>query len=208
MFDDSNKRVNALKAYKRLKQVEVNKKFHTFWIEFQRLTSDSKLYDEEALLKDFKNKMFWNLQRTLTFDIYKTIDLYKFARLCQFIDQTLWDVNIKFKNTKDDYEESISKNNANNQESSREQSNISNFRFRSETSKSNANNNQKSNNREMNQVFEFENQINAFICYNYDKSDHIARRCLVSRKMNLNNFVREIDEDQTEKENLKTSRKE
>ncbi len=30
VFDDSNKRVNVLKAYKRLKQVEVNKKFHIF----------------------------------------------------------------------------------------------------------------------------------------------------------------------------------
>ncbi len=30
VFDDFNKRVNALKTYKRLKQVKVNKKFHTF----------------------------------------------------------------------------------------------------------------------------------------------------------------------------------
>ncbi len=60
----------------------------------------------------------------------------------------------------------------------------------------------------MSQVFEFENQINAFICYNCDKSDHIARRCLVSRKMNLNNFVRKIDEDQSKKDDLETSRKE
>ncbi len=59
----------------------------------------------------------------------------------------------------------------------------------------------------MNQVFEFENQINAFICYNCDKFDHIVRRCLVSRKINLNNFVRKIDEDQSEKNDLKTSRK-
>jgi hypothetical protein len=86
VFDDLNKRVNVLKAYKRLKQIETNKKFHTFWAEFQRLVSDSKIYDEIILLKDLKDKMFWNLQRTLTSDIYKAIDLYEFARLCQFID--------------------------------------------------------------------------------------------------------------------------
>ncbi len=74
MFDNFNKRVNVLKTYRRLKQIEFNKEFHTFWIEFQRLTSDSELYDEEILLKDLKNKMFWDLQKVLTFDIYKAID--------------------------------------------------------------------------------------------------------------------------------------
>ncbi len=43
----------------------------------------------------------------------------------------------------------------------------------------------------MNQVFEFE-QVNAFICYNCNKSDHITRRCFVLKKMNSNNFVKEI----------------
>jgi hypothetical protein len=208
VFDDSNKRVNALKTYRRLKQVEVNKEFHTFWIEFQRLTNDSKLYDEEALLKNLKNKMFWDLQKTLVFDIYKTIDLYEFARLCQFTDQTLRDVNIKFRNIREEHEEheeSVSRNNMNNQESSREQSNVSDSRFRSETSKSNSNN-QKLNNREMSQVSEFENQINAFICYNCDKFDHIARRCTALRKMNLNNFVREIEKNILDQDN--ESRKE
>jgi hypothetical protein len=58
MFDDFNKRVNALKTYKRLKQIEANKKFHTFFAKFQRLTSDLKIYDETILLEDLKNKMF------------------------------------------------------------------------------------------------------------------------------------------------------
>jgi hypothetical protein len=153
MFDDLNKRVNVLKIYKRLKQIKVNKKFHTFWAEFHWLTSDSEFYDEEALLKDLKDKMFWNLQKTLTSNIYKVIDLYKFARFCQFIDQTLRDVNTKFKNIKREYEESTLKKNFNNQESSREQSNK--FKSRSETFKSNANN-QNLNNREMNQVLAFD----------------------------------------------------
>ncbi len=30
MFDDSNKRVNALKTYRRLKQIKMNKKLLTF----------------------------------------------------------------------------------------------------------------------------------------------------------------------------------
>jgi hypothetical protein len=34
MFDDSNKRVNALKTYRRLKQIKMNKKLLTFWAEF------------------------------------------------------------------------------------------------------------------------------------------------------------------------------
>jgi hypothetical protein len=65
VFDDLNKRINVLKAYKRLKQIEINKKFHTFWTEFQRLVSDSKIYDEITLLKNLKDKMFWDLQKTL-----------------------------------------------------------------------------------------------------------------------------------------------
>ncbi len=58
MFDDFNKKVNVLKTYKRLKQVETNKEFHTFFAEFQRLASDSEIYNETILLKDLKNKMF------------------------------------------------------------------------------------------------------------------------------------------------------
>jgi hypothetical protein len=195
VFDDFNKRINALKTYKRLRQIEIYKEFHTFWVEFQRLASDSKLDDEEILLMNLKDKMFFELQKTLAFDIYKTIDLYEFVKLCQFTDQILRDVNIKFKNVREEYEEdyekSISRKNFNNQKSNREQSNA--LKSRSETSKSN----QKSNNREINQVLEFE-QVNAFICYNCDKSDHIARRCSAFRKMNLNNFVRKIEKDISE----------
>jgi hypothetical protein len=58
MFDDFNKRINALKTYKRLKQIKANKEFHNFFAKFQRLTSDSEIYDEVILLKNLKNKMF------------------------------------------------------------------------------------------------------------------------------------------------------
>ncbi len=104
---------------------------------------------------NLKNKMSFELQKVLAFDIYKTINLYEFARLYQFIDQTLRDMNTKFRNIREEYEKSISRNNMNNQESNREQSNASDVRFRSDSFKSNANN-QNSNNREMSQVFAFD----------------------------------------------------
>ncbi len=136
--------------------------------------------------------MSFNLQKTLTFNINKTIDLYEFVKLCQFIDQTLRDVNIKFRNVREDYEnnyeKSVLKENMNNQELSREQSNVSDVKFRFDTFKLNANI-QNLNNREMSQVFEF-NQINAFICYNCNKANYIAQMCRASRKINLNNFVK------------------
>jgi hypothetical protein len=191
VFDDFNKKVNALKTYKRLKQVEINKKFYTFFAEFQRLTSDSKIYDETILLKDLKNKMFWDLQKTLTSNIYKAIDLYEFVRLCQFTDQTLRDVDSKIRNVnRDDYEESISKNNASYQESSRDQSNTSRSRFQTSTSF-----------RIISQT-SIEEQVNAFSCYNYEKSEHLTRNCKTSKKLNSNNFVREIEKDTSNQNNL------
>ncbi len=197
VFDDFNKRINVLKTYKRLKQVKANKEFHTFFAKFQRLTSDSKIYDETILLEDLKNKMFWDLQKTLTSDIYKAIDLYEFVRLCQFTNQTLRDVNSKIKNVnRDDYEESTSKNNASYQRSSRDQSNTS--RSRSQTSASSRIISQTS----------IEEQVNAFSCYNCEKSEHIARRCSESKKLNLNSFVREIEEHVLDNDNQNESKKE
>ncbi len=189
VFDDCNQRINALKSYKQLKQIRFFRKFYIFWIELQRLTSDSKLYDEETFLMNLKNKMFFDLQKVLTFDIYKTIDLYEFVKLCQFIDQILRDENIKFRNVKDEWEKSVLRRNFNNQESFREQSNISNLKFQFETFKSNANNNQKSNNCEMSWSLAFD-QMNALICYNYDKADHMTCNYQVCKKMNLNNFLK------------------
>jgi hypothetical protein len=45
IFDDSNRRTNALKIYRRLKQIESFKDFNIFWTEFQRLISDFELYN-------------------------------------------------------------------------------------------------------------------------------------------------------------------
>ncbi len=43
IFDDSNRRTNVLKTYRRLKQIESFKDFNIFWAEFQKLINDSKL---------------------------------------------------------------------------------------------------------------------------------------------------------------------
>jgi hypothetical protein len=61
IFNDSNKRVNFMKTFKRLKQIDQFKKFFVFWFKFQRLTSDAKLYDKKMLIEDLKNKMSFEL---------------------------------------------------------------------------------------------------------------------------------------------------
>jgi hypothetical protein len=95
IFDDSNRRINALKTYKRLKQIESFKNFNTFWIEFQRLASDSELYNQEALLEDLKNKMSYELQKVLVIESYKATDLHEFVKMCRYTDQTSRNVNNK-----------------------------------------------------------------------------------------------------------------
>ncbi len=95
IFDDSNRRINVLKIYRRFKQIESFKNFNTFWVEFQRLISDSELYNQKTLLKDLKDKMFYELQKTLTTKSYKATDLHEFVKMCRYTDQTLRDVNNK-----------------------------------------------------------------------------------------------------------------
>jgi hypothetical protein len=105
IFDDSNRRTNVLKTYRRLKQIESFKDFNIFWTEFQRLISDSKLYNQKTLLEDLKNKMSYELQKTLTIESYKTIDLHEFVKMCKYTNQTLRNVNNKFKNIREDFED-------------------------------------------------------------------------------------------------------
>jgi hypothetical protein len=134
IFDDSNRRINALKTYKRLKQIESFKDFNTFWVEFQRLISDSKLYNQKALLEDLKEKMSYELQKTLAIESYKTIDLHEFTKMCRYTDQTLRNVNNKFRNIKEDFNNDVERekvivivnSNQNNQNSNRS---ISRSRF-------------------------------------------------------------------------------
>jgi hypothetical protein len=116
----------------------------------------------------------------------------------------LRDVDNKAKNiNRDEYEESesISKNNLNNQESSnqesfRDQSNT--LRFRSQTSVSFRVSIQAS----------IEEQVNAFNCYNCEKSEHLARNCKASKKLNSNSFVREIEKNVSNDDDQNESKKE
>jgi hypothetical protein len=139
--------------------------------------------------------MFWDLQKILTSNIYKITNLYEFVRLCQFIDQILKDVNNKTRNfNRDDYEISISKNNANYQESSRD-SNTSRFRFQTSTSS-----------RVINQT-SIKEQVNAFSYYNCEKLEHLTRNCKSFKKLNSNNFVWEIEKNAFDNDDQNESRK-
>ncbi len=189
IFDDSNRRTNALKAYRRLKQIESFKDFNIFWTEFQRLTSDSELYNQKALLEDLKGKMFYELQKTLTIESYKTIDLHEFAKMCRYTDQILRDVNNKSRReefssdaARDD-EVIVIVNSNQNQNNDRS---ISRSRF--EISESELESNPCATTQSS------EDQMNNLNCYNCEKLEHFSRNCRQFRKlMNLNNFVREMN---------------
>ncbi len=211
IFDDLNRRINALKAYRRLKQVESFKDFNIFWAEFQRLVSDSKLYNQKTLLKDLKNKMSYELQKTLATKSYKATDLHEFVKMCRYIDQTLRDVNNKsrreefFSDAARDEEVivivNLNQNNQINQNADR-----STLRSRFEISESSSRATTQSSS---------ENQVNFINCYNCEKLDHFFRNCRQLRKMNSNSFVRKMnvherdDDSSSQKNNLESeSRKE
>jgi hypothetical protein len=137
--------------------------------------------------------MSYELQKTLAIELYKTIDLHEFAKMCRYTDQTLRDINNKSRrenfnsdDNADDVEREevivIVNSNQNNQNSNRS---ISRSRF--ETSKS------ESSFRAITQSSS-KNQINIINCYNCENFEHFFRNCRQSRKsMNLNNFVREMN---------------
>jgi hypothetical protein len=130
--------------------------------------------------------------------------LYEFIRLCSFINQTLRNVNSKARNiNRDEYEESesISRNNLNNQKSLNQRS----FRDQSNTLRSRS---QTLTSLRVSTQASIEEQVNAFNCYNCEKSKHLTRNCKVSKKLNSNNFVREIEKNVSNDENQNESRKE
>ncbi len=192
IFDDSNRRTNVLKTYRRLKQIESFKNFNTFWTEFQRLVSDFELYNQKALLENLKDKMSYELQKVLVTESYKVIDLHEFVKMCKYTNQTLKNVNNKFKNIREDFEDNaddaardeevivIVNSNQDNQNNDR-----SILRSRFETSES------ESSSRATTQSSE--DQMNSLNCYNCEKSEHFSRNCRQFRKMNSNNFVREMN---------------
>lgn len=55
------------------------------------------MYDEFALLENLNDKMSYELQKSLTSETYRATNLYEFAKLCQFTDQTLRDVDVKYR---------------------------------------------------------------------------------------------------------------
>jgi hypothetical protein len=164
------------------------------------LISDSELYNQKTLLEDLKDKMFYELQKTLTTKSYKATDFHEFVKMCRYIDQTLRDVNNKsrreefFSDAARDEESTVIVNsNQNNQNADR-----SIFRFRFEISESSF--------RAITQSSS-ENQVNSLNCYNCEKSDHYSRNCRQLKKMNSNSFVREMnvhekDDLQSQKNNF------
>ncbi len=128
--------------------------------------------------------MFYELQKTLTTISYKAIDLHEFVKMCRYIDQILRDVNNK---------------------SRREE-------FFSDAARSDevivivnlnqTQNNDRSISRSRFEIFESsfcattqssEDQMNSLNCYNCEKSEHFSRNCRQFRKINFNNFVREMN---------------
>jgi hypothetical protein len=134
--------------------------------------------------------MSYELQKTFAIESYKVIDLHEFAKMCRYTDQTLRDVNNKFKNIRDfnsdnnadDAEREeitvIVNSNQTNQNTDRS---ISRSRFETSESSSRAT------------TQSSEDQMNSLNCYNCEKSEHFSRNCRQLRKMNLNNFVREMN---------------
>ncbi len=187
IFDDSNRRTNALKTYRRLKQIESFKDFNIFWAEFQRLVSDFELYNQKALLEDLKNKMSYELQKAFAIESYKAIDLHEFVKMCRYTNQILRDVNNKSRREEfsDDAErEEVIVTVNSNQINQNVDRSISRSRFEISESESNS--------RAITQSSS-ENQVNFINCYNCEKSDHYSRNCRQSRKMNSNSFVREMN---------------
>lgn len=57
IYGDFNRRINAMKAFRRLKQTGPFRVFTTFWAEFQRLASDAEIFDTTLLVEDLRDKM-------------------------------------------------------------------------------------------------------------------------------------------------------
>ncbi len=89
MFDDlkriyanSNKMQTTMNAFTRLTQINKYAEFHVFWNEFQRLMKEINL-SKHFLLIELKRKMFYKLQKMMSFDFNIIQDIYELARLIQ-----------------------------------------------------------------------------------------------------------------------------
>jgi hypothetical protein len=110
--------------------------------------------------------------------------------MCRYTDQTLRNVNNKFRNIRDfnsddntddtEREEVIVIVNSNQTNQNTDRS-TSRSRFEISESSSRA------------IIQSSEDQMNSLNCYNCEKSEHFSRNCRQLRKMNLNSFVREMN---------------
>jgi hypothetical protein len=172
------------------------------------LISDSELHNQKALLEDLKNKMFYELQKALATESYKATDLHEFVKMCRYTDQILRDVNNKSR--REEFFSDAARNDevtviVNSNQTQNNDRSISRSRFEISELESNS--------RAITQSSE--NQVNFINCYNCEKLDHFFRNCRQLRKMNSNNFVREInvhernDDSSSQKNNFDSeSRKE
>jgi hypothetical protein len=153
--------------------------------------------------------MSYELQKALVIESYKVIDLHEFVKMCKYTNQTLKNVNNKFKNIREDFVNDFEREEVivivNSNQTQNNNRSISRSRFEIFESES------ESNSLAITQSSS-ENDINFINCYNCEKSDYFFRNCRQFRKINLNNFVREMnvhDKNDTLKDNLKSeSRKE
>jgi hypothetical protein len=115
--------------------------------------------------------MFYELQKAFVIESYKAIDLHELAKLCRYTNQTLRNVNNKFRNTKEDFEDN---------DIEREKViiivNLNQIKQK----------NDKTNSRSQFEIFKSElssrattqsskNQVNALNRYNCEKSEHFSR---------------------------------
>jgi hypothetical protein len=146
--------------------------------------------------------MSYELQKALVIEFYKAIDLHEFAKICRYTNQTLRDVNNKFRNIKEDFVNDVEREKIIVIVNSNQNNDRSTSRSQFETSESEF----ESNLRAITQSSS-ENQMNSINCYNCEKSNHYSRHCRQSKKMNFNNFVREMnvhDKNDSSNENLES----
>jgi hypothetical protein len=130
--------------------------------------------------------MFYELQKVLAIESYKTTDLHEFVKMCRYTNQNLRDVNNKsrreefFNDAARDKEVIVIVNS--NQSHQNNDRSISRSQFEISESSSRAA-----------IQSSFENQMNIINCYNCEKFEHFFRNCRQFRKMNSNSFVREMN---------------
>jgi hypothetical protein len=115
--------------------------------------------------------MSYELQKAFAIKSYKIIDLHEFVKMCRYTDQTLRDVNNKFRNIRENFVNNaereevivIVNSNQNNQINQNADKSISRSRFETFESSSRAT------------TQSSEDQMNSLNCYNCEKSDHFSR---------------------------------